>query len=187
MKKQFKKLFYLSILGLLIFSSCKKQKLINHYDEINHYSIDNESANKFDDVKRFNEIFTNVYSHKLNFYTFEKELISFGYKKNKLNIEKVREVDEFLSNNIYYESHLTACIPSYRDIVVLKKRNKIVGIIKICFECSMIDKYGEIKTSLVENDIDESYFSNFDSLYKILHNKDFKNTIYSNPKNKNIQ
>lgn len=47
------------------------------------------------------------------------------------------------------------CAPVYRDIIVFKKENKIMGISKICFECDMdytIDNKGNLKESLVESD-----------------------------------
>jgi hypothetical protein len=66
-------------------------------------------------------------------------------------------------------------VPSYRDILILKKNKKTIAILKICFECDMVDKYGIINSTFKESDIDEdNYFVNFKNLYKILYNKEYK-------------
>lgn len=31
------------------------------------------------------------------------------------------------------------CLPIYRDFLILKKKNKTVGVFKICFECSQFN------------------------------------------------
>ncbi len=167
-----RKLLCFSII-VLFFFGCKKEKKVNHFDEIIHYNIDNKIAKTNDTIKRFHEIFMSVYGHKISFETFEKELILYGYTKNSLDEEKIKKVDFFISNKIYYDSHLTACVPSYRDILILKKNKKTIAILKICFECSMIDKYGIINSTFKESDID-SYFVNFENLYKMLYNKEYK-------------
>ena len=154
--------------------SCKKEREINNFTEITHYFIDSEIGNKNDTIKRFNEIFSSVYGHKINFQTFENELISYGYNKNIKSAEKIRNIDEFITNDIYYESHLTACIPSYRDVLILKKNNKIVNVLKLCFECGMIDKYGGLKSNC-EKVVDfETYFLNFADFYKTLHGSTYE-------------
>ncbi|MCZ8198041.1 MAG: hypothetical protein O9267_10575 [Flavobacterium sp.] len=168
-----RKLFYSSIIVLFLFS-CKKERNVNNFDEIIHYVITDEIADKNDTTKRFNEIFMSVYGHKLNFQTFEKELISYGYIKNLVPKEKIKKIDEFITNDIYYESHLTACVPSYRDILILKKNNKIVSVLKLCFECGMIDKYGVIESNCSENIDFDTYFMNFEGFYKTLHGKTYK-------------
>jgi hypothetical protein len=170
------KLLCSTLIVLLLFS-CKKEKTINHFDEIIHYNIDDEMAKKNDTIKRFNEIYMSVYGHKINFDTFEKELISYGYKKNIIPNEKILKIDEFVSNDIYYDSHLTACVPFYRDILILKKDNKIVSVLKLCFECSMIDKYGVLESSYGKNVDFDTYFMNFENFYKTLYSKPYKRKL----------
>ncbi len=71
--------------------------------------------------------------HLLN--DFEKDLIKFGYikvehKKKRQISEKINSLKEGRNN---YE---TACLKTYRDILIYKNRNgKIFKVIKICTSC----------------------------------------------------
>lgn len=170
------------IIVFFIFYSCNKKTIVNNYDEINYYKIDNKTAYKYDSIKRFNEIFMGVYGHKIDIDNFENELLKFGYKKNEVEKEKIIKIDSFISNNIFYDSHLSACVPFYHDILILKKKRKTIGILKVCFDCAMIDKYGEIKTSFKDSYINDEYFSNFNNLYFILNNKEYTREAYFNPR-----
>jgi hypothetical protein len=119
-----------------------------------------------------------VYGHKMNFETFEKELILYGYTKNIIPKQNIQKIDKFITNEIYYDGHLTACVPSYRDILILKKDNKIVSVLKLCFECGMVNKYGIINSTFKESDVDmDNYFINFENFYKMLYNKEYKKQL----------
>lgn len=167
-----KKILLLFCLTVLI--SCKKKLVYNNYDEITHYNITDEDTFKVDTIKRFRDIFGIGDYHKMDINKFEEELVSFGYKKNELNKNKIKQVDSIISNKIYYGSiDLTACTPLYRDVLILKKNNKIVSILKICFGCKMIANYGdEIKNNFNEKDIEsDEYFNNFNKFEKTLTSK----------------
>ncbi|MBC7525132.1 MAG: hypothetical protein H7239_11920 [Flavobacterium sp.] len=168
-----KKFVFLTII-IILSLNCKNERKINHFDEIYHYALPSEMSTKNSSVKRFNEIFSSVYGHKINLKTFEKELISFAYTKNTIPKEKIQQVDEFVTNDIFYKSHLTACIPSYRDVLILKKNHKIVSVLKLCFECGMVDKYGALKSQCNKIDNFENYFMNFENFYKTLHGKTYE-------------
>lgn len=165
-----RKLFYSSIIALFLLS-CKKERNTNNFDDIIHFVITDEISSKNDTIKRFNEVFSSVNGHKINFQTFEKELISYGYLKNPVPKEKIKKIDEFLTNDINYESHLTACVPSYRDILILKKNSKTVSVLKICFECGMVDKYGVIESNYSKNTDFDTYIMNLEVFNKILYGK----------------
>jgi hypothetical protein len=168
MKKIILLFFFVIIFG------CKKEPIYNNYDEITHYSITDKIAEKFDTVTRFKTIYGSIHSHEINLNKFEEELLSFGYQKNELNKNKIKQVDSFISNNILYDLHLTACIPSYRDIFILKKNKKVIAALKICFDCSMVDSYGKINSSFEEKDLEsgsDNYFNDFEKFQKTLTNK----------------
>lgn len=74
------------------------------------------------------------------------------------NIEKLYLIKRRLPNaavtkisEIYYDGYnftKTRCVPVYRDILVFKKNDSVVGLSKICFDCDIqhtIDKYGNRK------------------------------------------
>lgn len=168
MKKIILLFFFIIIFG------CKKEPIYNNYDEITHYSITDEDTFKVDTIKRFRDIFGIGDYHKIDFNKFEEELVSFGYKKNELKENKIKQVDSIISNKIYHGPlNISACTPIYRDILILKKKNKIVSILKICFSCNMIANYGdEIKNNFNEKDIEsDDYFNNYINLQKTLTNK----------------
>ena len=157
----------------LFLLSCKKERNTNNFDDIIHFVITDEIASKNDTIKRFNKVFSIVNGHKINFQTFEKELISYGYIKNPVPKEKIRQIDEFLTNDINYESHLTACFPSYRDILILKKNSKTVSVLKLCFECGMVNRFGVIESNCSENIDFDTYFMNFEGFYKTLYGETY--------------
>lgn len=168
MKKTILLFFFVIIFG------CKKEPIYNNYDEITHYSITDEEVFKFDTINKFKSIIGLGNYQKLNFNKFEDELISFSFQKNEIKGDKIKKIDSIISNKIYHgEMNLTACTPIYRDILILKKKNKIVSILNICFDCGMIANYGEeIKNSFNEKEIEsENYFKNYINLHKILTNK----------------
>lgn len=171
--KKFILLFCLSIL----YTNCKEKPVTNNFDEIIHYQITNEDALKNKDSKRFFSIFTSLNKHKLSLNTFEKELTDFGFTKHTFSKDKTNSINDFITNNIYYDSHLSACIPHYRDILILKNKGKTITILKLCFECQMVQYYGKINTNMSEKKLEEvydSYFSEFNQFHKTLTGKDYK-------------
>lgn len=168
MKKIILLFFFVIIFG------CEKEPIYNNYDEITHYSITDEEIFKFDTINKFKSIIGLGNYQKMDFDKFEGELTSFTFKKNIITGKKLKQVDSIISNKIYHGPlNISACTPIYRDILILKKKNKIVSILKICFSCNMIANYGdEIKNNFNEKDIEsDDYFNNFINLQKTLNNK----------------
>ena len=168
MKKIILLFFFVIIFG------CKKEPIYNNYDEITHYSITDEEIFKFDTINEFKSIIGLGNYQKMDFDKFEDELTSFTFKKNIITGNKIKQVDSIISNKIYHGPlNISACTPIYRDILILKKKNKIVSILKICFSCNMIANYGdEIKNNFNEKDIEsDDYFNNYINLQKTLTNK----------------
>ena len=62
-------------------------------------------------------------------------LKSFGYTKSKIEPKKFDKIDEIFTEKKHSESYATACIYIYRDILIFKRKSKIIGIAKICFGC----------------------------------------------------
>ena len=170
------KYIFLLIIGIL-FNNCKKQEVENNFDEIVHYQITNESILKNKEYERFYTIFNSLKKHQLNLQTFEKELIDFGFKKHTFQKEKTKAINDFITNKIYYKENFTACIPHYRDILILKSKGKTIAILKICFECTMTEYYVKINTNFTEIKNEEAYnnyFSEFKQLHFILTDKKYR-------------
>ena len=80
-------------------------------------------------------IYGHNYSSEIN-ATFLQKLKKAGYKKSKFSDEKSIKIIEFLdSKKEGYSKYETACKKMYRDVIVIKKENEIIKIIKICTSC----------------------------------------------------
>ena len=169
------KYVYYIIIGLLM-TSCKKNETENNFDEIVHYQITNESILKNKESERFFKIFSSLKKHKTSLQTFEKELISFGYTQHTFQKEKTKAIEDFITNKIYYKENFTACIPQYRDILILKNNGKTIAVLKICFECTMTEYYGKINSNFTEiknNEAFKNYFSEFNQLHVLLTGEEY--------------
>jgi hypothetical protein len=98
-----------------------------------------------------NNLDDNFFKHLKKWYTF----------KGKINENKLSQLSEVYSNGFNFMK--SKCIPIYRDILVFKKNDSIVGISKICFDCDMeytIDKNG------VRKKINNNNFSKLKQILK---------------------
>ncbi len=112
---------------------------IFEYDRIEYYhlDIDNFNGNKLnqkDTIKRniINNYFTAI-NDSLNLKN-----ISNYYAEIKLNERSSEFINSYLceTKKIDDES-FSECMPIFRDILIFKKKSKIVGVNKICFECNV--------------------------------------------------
>ena len=67
--------------------------------------------------------------------TLLKDLLSLGFVKKEVPAEKFASLNRIFCERKRLESVATTCIPVYRDILVFKRDNQIVGTAKICFGC----------------------------------------------------
>ena len=167
--------YLFSIFIIVFFTYCKNKETKNEFDEIIHYQITDDKVSLNIKNDYFEEIFSSTNGHELNITKFETEIESFGYEKRNIEKSKLNKIDIFLSNEIYYDAHLVACIPSYRDILILKKNKKTIAVLKICFECTMNEiVYGSIETNFNEDKLkSDNYFSSFNVLYSYLYDKEY--------------
>lgn len=134
-----KKIILLLCLTLII--SCEKEPVYNNFDEIIHYQITNKDAYKVDSINEFLGILGLNGNHTIRFSKIESELSGYGFKKINIIDGKVKSIDSIITNNLIYETNLIACSPIYRDILILKKKKQIVGVLKLCFECNIAESY----------------------------------------------
>jgi hypothetical protein len=120
----------------------EKQKHLIWNDTVNNKEIargiliDNEQIN-FDDPKIIGVLNNDYTKYSVNKDSCDDILEQFnGWKIPEITI---------------YDQ---ACAPTYRDILVFKKDNRIIGFAKVCFQCSqnyiVVDK-------VIEEDIDLDY------------------------------
>jgi hypothetical protein len=109
------------------------------FDEIDHYSFNlgvNDIKNKaiitpstrrvlYNDIKAINDT---MFIDSLILNTFSICEVNPSFFKSIKEISKDKNHDEIMT---------TDCIPIYRDILVFKRHKTIIGVAKICLECSM--------------------------------------------------
>ncbi|SFN59035.1 hypothetical protein SAMN05444143_1305 [Flavobacterium succinicans] len=114
------------------------------YDEIEYYQseieedqigelYDNQEKSKKDSLKM--GIILGEIPKSINDTKFIDNLKSFGYTKSKIEENKFNKIDEVFTEKKHSEAYQTGCIYIYRDILIFKKKSKIIGIAKICFGC----------------------------------------------------
>ncbi|MFC7772411.1 hypothetical protein [Flavobacterium sp. GCM10027622] len=114
------------------------------YDEIEYYKseieedqigdlYDNQKKSLKDSLKM--GIILGEIPKSISDTNFIDYLKSFGYTKSKIEENKFNKIDEVFTEKKHSEVYATACIYIYRDILIFKKKSRIVGIAKICFGC----------------------------------------------------
>jgi len=141
-------------------------------DKIDHYYL-NFSEEDFvkltskDPVtkkeKEFSNLYMRYYPDSIPKENFEKILLSHNYKKSNLSINKEKDIQNVFSAKDSLMTEGYACVAEYRDIFIFKKKEKIVGIAKICFKCG--------RYQIIGSKLDTSGFglwSEFDKLKNIV-------------------
>jgi hypothetical protein len=78
----------------------------------------------------------------INDLSFISKLTAIGYKKYRIPKSKFTVIDEFFREKPVGESIATSCEYVYRDILIFKKKGKVVGTAKICFSCMAHEIHG---------------------------------------------
>jgi hypothetical protein len=132
-----------------------------NYDEIDYYHIDIhhpilEGELSFYDSMLDRAIFNNVISVNNSYTTiynddkiYEEENFKYypelGFKKYKVKQEDFPKIDQvFCAKSGAGELSSAACVPVYRDHLVFKKRNRIIGHAFICLGCNMFSVNGKV-------------------------------------------
>ncbi|KAF2328507.1 hypothetical protein [Flavobacterium nitrogenifigens] len=138
--------------------------IVDHYylnfSDDDYYGLvrkDNPNAKE----RELIDIYEFDYPESIPKVDFEKTLLNHSYKKSKLSIKKQKEIEDIFSEKDSLMKDGYACSAQYRDIFIFKKKEKTVGIAKICFECG--------RFQIIGSKIDTQYFGLFEELDK-LHN-----------------
>jgi len=67
---------------------------------------------------------------------FIDKIEQIGFIKKTVKEEQFESIKEIFRHKFHKESIVTACIAVYRDILILKRKKEIVGMVKICFFCA---------------------------------------------------
>jgi hypothetical protein len=155
----------LTILITFVFISCQslnesdKRENSNQFfdfDEIDYYHKDimleewlkmATKENKSTDEIAFLKIINENYPTSTKDKQIISELDKLYPLKGKIKKEKFKEIGNIFSEKFHGDYALAACDPLYRDILVFKKKQDIVGISKICFECGLHITIGTSKNT----------------------------------------
>ncbi|MBS7254978.1 hypothetical protein [Flavobacterium branchiicola] len=138
-------------------------------DEIDHYYVNYtlESIINFEEKSRkskkhqeFEGLFMGYFPDSIP-KDFEEILLSHNYKKSDLTIKQQKEIENIFSVQDSLQMDGYACVAEYRDIFIFKKKEKTIGIAKICFKCG--------RFQIIGSKIDTQYFGLWTELDK-LHN-----------------
>jgi hypothetical protein len=66
---------------------------------------------------------------------FVENLAKIGYTKKTLSQLIYPEVDDIFKEKQVDEIITTSCVNIYRDLLIFKSNNKVVGMAKVCFDC----------------------------------------------------
>ncbi len=114
------------------------------FDKIEHYYIKIEELNiwkiyekkgKTVDEKMFIELILGDTLDKISDTVILKDIQKCGYKMQLVSDKKFESINNIFCERKHANAMYSACATFYRDILVFKKRDKIIGTAKICFEC----------------------------------------------------
>lgn len=110
---------------------------IEHYqisEEENYFDGENDSI-KVESQKILSEILFDRKPTELNGTEFLNDLNKIVFTKHEIPISDFNEIREIFKEQSCSKNIEMACISVFRDVLVFFKKNKIVGIAKVCFSC----------------------------------------------------
>lgn len=110
------------------------------FDEVEYHHIDISSERFFEIAKSkedsllFSIINRQTFS-KISDTIFIDKLPELGFSKMKILEKDNQELIQLFCQENSLDETAAACDPLYKDILIFRKSNEIIGIAKICFSC----------------------------------------------------
>jgi hypothetical protein len=122
----------------------KYGKVFFDYDQIDYYGIDieedklqelddNRDHSKADQYKY--DVLIDETPTTLQDLDFLNYLTAVGFSKKEIPSTEFDKINTIFVEKNITDGYIMGCIPFFRDILVFKKKNKVIGIAKICFNC----------------------------------------------------
>lgn len=92
----------------------------------------------------FLSILQNNYPEKVD-DKFSEKLLKYGFKKKTVDKILYPEINTIFSEKDCNDNLGSFCIPTFRDIFIFTKNNKVVGISKVCYDCGLATIIGTEK------------------------------------------
>ena len=122
---------------LISLNSCQEKPFLSIFDKVEHYHLSNQSMLNYETR---DSLLTKIIEKDYPSNLYDNDF----YQKLKLNFSiktftnsNVEVFKNLFNKSTFTDVYTTACIPEYRDILILKKENEVIGIIKICVGCKM--------------------------------------------------
>ncbi len=143
------------------------------YEKVEHYyyNISEDEISKIKERKKKSneeikkiELLIQYTPDKLSDTVVLQNIDKIGFVKKDLVMNKFEQLDLIFCEKKHKETTKMACTAIYRDILVFKQSNKIVGIAKICFQCR-----DNVITGTHRNTIEFGQSGDYEKLFKLLH------------------
>ena len=145
------------------------------YDEIVHYYnpfeeskmvelMQRQSKSEIDSIKL--GLILGDIPKEISDTSFIEKLGMTGFRKSNVDKLKFDEIDKIFIEKEVNETLAMSCEYIFRDILIFKKSNKVIGMVKICFGCMA----NEIKGTKANTD-NFGQGGDYARLFKILHKK----------------
>ena len=156
---------------IFILSNCKNDKQYFNYNKLEHYHIDIVEDKVFAlDRKKskkqaiLTELLIEYTPDTLSEISILNGIEKIGYKKKEILTNKFESINKIFCEKIGLGfNEEMSCIAIYRDVLVFKNNNKIVGVAKLCFDCQQF-----IITGTNKNTANFGESGDFNELYSIL-------------------
>ena len=133
----------------LCFCSFKKEPILSNFDTIEYYHLieeDNNIIGKItpekirlyeNSIQKNEKILNGSFLKLSNEKKYISELNSNKFIKKQFSDRDLTEFVKFFNTDVFLDYKTKACAPEYRDFLLLKKKDKTVGIVKICLQCQL--------------------------------------------------
>jgi hypothetical protein len=120
--------------GKLFFDYDAIDYYFNNIDELHSPELYDNHNTSADDSIRTKVIIGNT-PKDIADLAFIDKLEAFGYSKSSVDTSLFKAINEVFSEKPPGNTLVRGCIYIYRDILVFKKKGKVIGTAKICFAC----------------------------------------------------
>ena len=170
--------FYSIIILSIILSSCFTSLPNNqyfNYNEVNHYYLNDINERSLKEINK-REPKTESEKAMLDLYLGKNELNlkdsikildaiqSINYSEQKISFKNSQKLKKIFRDRQMRERYDYMCFREYRDILIFKHNDTIVGMAFICFKCDQAEIVGtEVNT------LDFGQKGNYKKLHEILY------------------
>lgn len=115
------------------------------YDAITHYHTDIDDNGVYDlmaerespkdPVSPKARVILYDYPKKTTDSLWVAQLPELGFTQKEVPAQKFKAIDSIFVEKKVQDAMFTSCIYIYRDVLIFKKKGKITGVAKVCFQC----------------------------------------------------